>query len=75
MSIIAISNPEKQSLTPKEFREMTKWSVYKMARVSMIPEKTIYAYLKEPTDPYYREPKPYINRLFALIYQLKIHSV
>jgi hypothetical protein len=75
MNTITETNSERQSLTSKEFRQLTQWSVYKMARVSSIPEKTIYAYLKDSADPYYREPKPYINRLFALIYQVKFHGV
>lgn len=55
-------------IDPKDFRELTKWSVYKMARETDIPEQSLYNYLKEPTDPKYREPKPYIKRLFGEIY-------
>jgi hypothetical protein len=60
---------EKRSITPKEFRDATKWSVYKMARETDIPLYSLYNYLKDPSDPKYREPKPYINRLFGEIYQ------
>lgn len=55
-------------IDPKTFRALTKWSVYKMARETDIPLHSLYNYLKEPTDPKYREPKPYINRLFGEIY-------
>jgi hypothetical protein len=60
---------EKKYLTPKEFRELTKWSVYEIAKEADIPQDSVYNYLKDPSDPKYREPKPYINRLFGLIYQ------
>lgn len=72
MKIVA-EKLEKEYLTPKEFRQLTQWSVYKMARFSEIPIGTMYCYLKDATDPYYREPKPYIKKLFALIYELNIH--
>lgn len=64
------TNPQ---LDPKTFRELTKWSVYKMARETGIPVHSIYNYLKEPTDPKYREPKIYIKRLFGEIYS-RLHS-
>lgn len=55
-------------IDPKTFRELTKWSVYKIARETDIPLQSLYNYLKEPADPKYREPKPYINRLLGEIY-------
>jgi hypothetical protein len=60
---------EKVYLTPKEFRQLTKWSVYKIARETDIPQDSIYNYLKDPSDPKYREPKPFVNRLLGLLYQ------
>jgi hypothetical protein len=66
---------EKPSLTPAEFRDLTQWSVYKMHRESEIPLHTLYAYLKNPEDPNYRKPKPFIKRQFGLIYQLYFHTV
>lgn len=55
-------------IDPKAFRELTSWSVYKMARETDIPIQSLYNYLKEPNDPKYREPKLYIKRLFGEIY-------
>ena len=55
-------------IDPKAFRELTSWSVYKMARETDIPIQSLYNYLKEPSDPKYREPKLYIKRLFGEIY-------
>ena len=55
-------------IDPKAFRELTRWSVYKMARETDIPIQSLYNYLKEPSDPKYREPKLYIKRLFGEIY-------
>lgn len=55
-------------IDPKTFRELTSWSVYKMARETDIPIQSLYNYLKEPSDPKYREPKLYIKRLFGEIY-------
>jgi hypothetical protein len=66
MSIITL----KKQITPSEFRALTGWSVYKMSRVSDIPLQSLYNYLKSPDDPRYREPKPFINRFFAVLYQL-----
>jgi hypothetical protein len=60
----------KSELTPAEFRQLTGWTVYKMARVSGVPLYSMYNYLKDKSDPKYREPKLFINRLFAIIYQL-----
>ncbi|MDB9514777.1 hypothetical protein PN499_26595 [Kamptonema animale CS-326] len=64
-----IITTKRPSLTPKEFRQLTGWSVYKMARESEIPLPSLYNYLKEPEDPAYREPKPFINRMFGLMYE------
>ena len=55
-------------IDPKTFRELTNWSVYKIARETDIPLQSLYNYLKEPTDPKYREPKSYIKRLLWEIY-------
>jgi hypothetical protein len=63
---------EKRYLTPKEFREITKWSVYKIARETDIPLQSLYCYLKDESDPKYREPKLCIKRLLGEIYA---HSV
>jgi len=60
----------KTSLTPREFRNLTGWSMYKMSHASGIPLYSLYNYMKAEDDPKYREPKPFINRLFAIIYQL-----
>lgn len=59
---------EKVYLDPKTFRELTKWSVYKMSRETDIPLYSLYNYLKDESDPKYREPKLYIKRLLGEIY-------
>lgn len=59
---------EKIYLDPKSFRERTKWSVYKISRETDIPLQSLYNYLKDESDPKYREPKPYIKRLLGEIY-------
>lgn len=56
-------------LSPQEFRSLSGWSVYKMSRETEIPTGSLRCYLKEPTHPSYREPKPYINHLFGLLYE------
>lgn len=60
----------KKQITPSEFRALTGWSVYKMSRASGVPLQSLYNYLKSPDDPRYREPKLFINRFFAILYQL-----
>jgi len=60
----------KNSLTPREFRNLTGWSMYKMSHASGIPLYSLYNYMKAEDDPKYREPKPFINRLFSIIYQM-----
>jgi hypothetical protein len=60
----------KSFVTPREFRTLTGWSVYKMSHASGIPLYSLYNYMKSEDDPKYREPKPFINRLFAILYQL-----
>ncbi len=52
----------------KTFRSLTNWSVYKIARETDIPLQSLYNYLKDPTDPKYREQKPFIKRLLGMIY-------
>jgi hypothetical protein len=47
---------------------LTKWSLYKIARETDIPLQSLYCYLKDESDPKYREPKPYIKRLLGEIY-------
>ncbi len=59
---------EKVYLDPKTFRELTEWSVYRIARETDIPLYSLYNYLKDESDPKYREPKPYIKRLLGEIY-------
>jgi hypothetical protein len=59
---------KRPSLTPREFRALTGWSVYRMARETEIPLKSLYCYLKDVDDPTYREPKPFVNRLFGELY-------
>lgn len=59
---------ENLSLTPTEFRKLTNWSVYKIHRMTGIPVHSLYTYLKNPEDPNYREPKPFIKKYFWLIY-------
>ncbi len=59
---------EKVYLDPKTFRERTKWSVYRIHRETDIPLQSLYNYLKDESDPRYREPKPYIKRLLGEIY-------
>ncbi len=56
------------ALTPREFRSLTGWSVYKMERETDIPIASLYRYLKDSDDPTYREPKPFVNRLFGELY-------
>jgi hypothetical protein len=56
------------SLTPREFRALTGWSVYKMERETQIPLGSLYCYLKDADDPTYREPKPFVKRLFGELY-------
>lgn len=68
-----IIDPKRPAITPKEFRQLTTWSVYKMSRETAIPLQTLYSYLKNPGDPGYRESKPFINRLFGELYQ-KLNS-
>jgi hypothetical protein len=60
-------------IDPKTFRALTNWSVYKIARETDIPLQSLYNYLKDPTDPKYREPKPYIKRLLGEIYSHLAH--
>ncbi len=55
-------------IDPKTFRDLTKWSLYKIARETDIPLQSLYCYLKDESDPKYREPKPYIKRLLGEIY-------
>lgn len=57
-----------KSLDLKSFRRLTKWSIYKLSRETGIPLQSLYNYLKEPSDPKYRKPKPYIERLLWEIY-------
>jgi len=65
MTILANKRP---ALTPKEFRELTGWSLKKISRETEIPLFTLYGYFKEPGDAHYREPKPFVNRLFGELY-------
>lgn len=59
---------EKVYLDLKTFRELTKWSVYKIHRETDIPLQSLYNYLKDESDPKYREPKLFIKRLLGEIY-------
>jgi hypothetical protein len=59
---------KRPSLTPREFRALTGWSVYKIERETEIPLGSLYCYLKDEGDPNYRAPKPFVNRLLGELY-------
>ena len=61
MSII-YQNPLFLSLS--EFRQLTGWSIRKIADETMISEATLHRYKKKPAEEYLPQAK-----LFALIYK------
>jgi len=63
-----MQNISHRHIDPKTFRQLTQWSVYRIARETDIPVDSLYNYLKPESDPKYREPKPYIKRLLGEIY-------
>lgn len=63
-----MQNISHRYLDPKTFKQLTQWSIYKISRETDIPVQTLYSYLKVESDPKYRKPKPYIERLLGEIY-------